>query len=296
MADTPQLTAFRRVLVGIDGGPGGRDAIALARLLVATDGQVTLAHVHDGEEAPARGSNLSYDAVQLQDSRRLLDDERVAADLASDTVAIASPTVAGGLHRVVAERDADLLVVGSCRRGVLGRVTLGDDARASLRGANCVVAIAPQGYAGDPHPVRVIGVGYDGGHESEAALKLARAIARQRDASVRVTTVVTPPSVGYGAPLGIEFIEDDARQRLEALDGVDGQVTFGGAARELVAFADEVDLLVVGSHSRGLWGRAIFGSTSQHLARLARSPLLVVPHDVALHEFEVADPATGASA
>jgi hypothetical protein len=37
--------------------------------------------------------------------------------------------------------------VGSSRHGVLGRVLMGDDARASLNGAPCAVAAAPLGYA-----------------------------------------------------------------------------------------------------------------------------------------------------
>lgn len=287
MPGTSKPIAFRKIIVGVDGGPGGRDAIALARQLIDDGGQLTLAHVHDGEEVPARGSNLSYDAVQLADSRRLLDDERAAAGLSGGAVTIASPSVGRGLHTLAAEADADMIVVGSCRRGLLGRVTFGDDARDSLRGADRVVAVAPQGYASAAHTVRVIGVGYDSSDESEAALELARAIAARHRASVRVLTVVTPPLVGYGAPLGIEFAEDDAHERLAALNDVDGHVSIGVAGRELGQFAAEVDLLVVGSHGHGRFGRALSGSTSEHLARIAECPLLVVPQAVVEHGLEV---------
>ena len=37
---------FKNVLVGVDGRPNGRDAIALASQLADPDGKLTLAHVH----------------------------------------------------------------------------------------------------------------------------------------------------------------------------------------------------------------------------------------------------------
>jgi len=39
---------FVKVLVGVDGLQGGRDAVALARILVPADGEITLAHVYGG--------------------------------------------------------------------------------------------------------------------------------------------------------------------------------------------------------------------------------------------------------
>ena len=46
---------FRQVIVGVDGGPTGRDAIAVAKLLVADDARLVLAHVH--ELTPFRGAS-----------------------------------------------------------------------------------------------------------------------------------------------------------------------------------------------------------------------------------------------
>ena len=39
---------FGKVLVGVDGQFGGRDAIALAQQLMAQDGQLVLAHARPG--------------------------------------------------------------------------------------------------------------------------------------------------------------------------------------------------------------------------------------------------------
>jgi nucleotide-binding universal stress UspA family protein len=46
---------FRRVLVGVDGHPNGRDAIALAKLLAAPDGVITLAHIYGQDLLIERG-------------------------------------------------------------------------------------------------------------------------------------------------------------------------------------------------------------------------------------------------
>ena len=40
---------FKNVLVGIDGRPNGRDAIALASRLLDDDGKMALAHVHSAD-------------------------------------------------------------------------------------------------------------------------------------------------------------------------------------------------------------------------------------------------------
>ena len=40
---------FEQIVVGVDGREGGRDAVALAKLLVAADGELTLVHVVPGD-------------------------------------------------------------------------------------------------------------------------------------------------------------------------------------------------------------------------------------------------------
>ena len=61
------------------------------------------------------------------------------------------------------------------------------------------------------------------------------------------------------------------------MEGVDGKVVIGIAGEELAAFGAGVDLLVVGSRGYGPLKRLILGSTSEHLASHARSPVLVLP-------------------
>ena len=43
---------FKHIIVGVDGREGGRDAVALARLLVAVGGKLTLAYVSRAMRTP----------------------------------------------------------------------------------------------------------------------------------------------------------------------------------------------------------------------------------------------------
>jgi nucleotide-binding universal stress UspA family protein len=126
---------FKNVLVGVDGKANGRDAIALASELVDPDGKLTLVHVHRDE------------AAEREYSHKLLEEERTRAAVNAGLISVAASSPGSGLHQQAQESDADLLVVGSCSHGVLGRVLLGDDSRAAMDGAPCTVAIAIHGYA-----------------------------------------------------------------------------------------------------------------------------------------------------
>ncbi len=139
---------FRNVLVGVDGRPSGRDVIALAAALTDPDGKLTLVHVHRGEVAE-----------ELKDSEELLERERIEAGVRAELVGVVSTSPGPGLHQQAEKQGADLLVVGSCRRGAIGRVMLGDDMRAAMDGAPCAVAIAFHGYAEHLRPIAKAGVG-----------------------------------------------------------------------------------------------------------------------------------------
>jgi len=259
---------FRRVMVGVDGRPSGRDAIALARLLVAPRGRLTLAHVHARDAAGAQ---------------RLLEQERDATEVDADLLALAAGSVGRGLHDGAEAMHADLLVVGSCSRGFVGRVLVGNDTRAALNGAPCAVAVAPLRYAGDLGALATVGVGYDGSPESEAALVLARALAARHGATLRALEVVAIPGTPWagfaGVALGaaLDDLVTGAREALSGLEGVAGEAVIGIAGEELAAFGERVDLLVVGSRAYGPMRRLMFGSTSEYLAGHARCPLVVLP-------------------
>jgi len=277
------MTMFENVLVGVDGRPGGRDAVALAARLVAPHGRVTLAHVRQGELDPVHAITPKLIAAEHASSTQLLERERAAGGVEAELESIVALSPGRALHEQAERQRADLVVVGSCSRGAFGRATLGDDTRGALDGAPCAVAIAARGFAENPAAIARIGVAYNGSRESEAALEAARTLAGPRTASIRAREVVSLPIYGVGLfsmPIvdSIDEVLERANRRLSSLQGVEANAVYGlVAGEELAAFGDELDLLIVGSRSYGPVKRLMLGSTSNYLERHAHCSLLVLP-------------------
>lgn len=267
---------FNNVLVGVDGHEGGRDAIALARVLKAEDGELTLAHVYHASYASSRAGD---DLAERERACHLLEEASEGAGITAALRWRASSSVGRGLHEIAEACEADLLVVGSSRRGLVGRILLGDDTRAALNGSPCALAVAPVDYCHKPIGMREIGVGYDASPESGHALSVARALAAERGTSLSAFRAIALPAqslppVDYAR--SIRHIVDDAREQIAALDGVEPHAAYGDPVEELTLYSASLDLLVVGSRGYGPIGRLVHGSTSQGLARTVRCPLLVL--------------------
>lgn len=275
---------FDKVLVGIDGRTGGHDAVALARRLAAPGGELTLAHVYGSATSAGRAGALAL-TLEVEATVQALEREPQQPALLADKAIVYESSVGRGLHRLAAERGSDLLVVGSCHRGLLGRVLLGDDASRVLNGTPCAVGIAPRGYAAAEDRSRLarIGVGYDESPESVRAIDVARALAARHGSTIKALALVSLGSIPKGEPIpddwpkvAGELVVEEAH-RLDQLDGVEGDADYGDAAEKLAAFSAELDLLIVGSRGYGPIGRLVNGSTSNYLARHAGCPLLALP-------------------
>lgn len=272
---------FNKVVVGVDGRQGGRDAVVLADKLLAAGGSLTFAHVFPDPAASAvRGYDESESAETVR-SRELLRTVSEEARIPAHLRWIGADSPGRGLHVLAESLRADLLVVGSTRRGYLGRVLIGDDTREALNGAPCAVAIAPAGYAEQPGPIRAIGVGYDGSPDSQRAVTMARALAAEHGASVAALEVAWRPASQFtgrvaGDSARVADLVKQARNHASALGDIEGCGAYGQPAEELAQWSSSLDLLVVGSRGWGPVGRLIHGSTSQELARRARCPLLVL--------------------
>ena len=269
---------FKRVLVGVDGRAGGRDAIALAQQLVTSSNRLVLANVY-GRSALRGAAGAGSEA---EHAHHLLTCAREDHGLECRTMVRLDSSPGRGLHRLARHERADLLVVGCSHRGGLGRVVIGDDTLAALNGAPCAVAIAPRGYVFANPTWRVIGVGDDGSPESACALAAACELADMHHAEARVLSVVplqgVPPASVEPTDWTSETMEAMRieRSRLQSVPGATGEVVFGDPAQELARLAHAVDLLVVGSRGQGPLGRLVNGSVSAHLARHSACPLLVV--------------------
>ena len=289
---------FKQIVVGVDGGTGGRDAVALAKLLLAAGGELTLGHVIPNDDNAYGGAGSAYEAPDRERAEALLETVRKEAGVEAHLRWRASSSVGRGLHELCEMTGADLMAVGSSRRGLLGRVFIGDDTSAALNGAPCSIAIAPTDYSQQPGVIRKIGVGYDGSPESEHALSVARMLADASGARLSALESVALPSDAFLGPGAVdntpERLLEDARRRIAALGDVEPHAAYGQPAEELAQYSESLDLLIIGSRGYGPIGRLIHGSTSQQLAHSARCPLLVLAHAApAIDTDQASEPRSG---
>jgi nucleotide-binding universal stress UspA family protein len=272
---------FTRIVVGVDEHEGGRDAIALARRLLSDGGQLVLTNVHAGDariyRAPSGHEEATGHARALELLEAMCREDGIEAWVES----ITASSVSRGLHALAVDARADLIVVGSSRHHLLGRVFMGDDTQATLDSAPCAVAIAPAGYATVGGPIRTVGLAYNGTPESDHALRLSRKLAHELGARLSACEAVSIPlAATTPGPLPLEDAVDTlqarARDQLVALGDVEPQVVYGPPATELTAYSRSVDLLVVGSRCHGALGRMLYGSMAHTLARTSHCPLLVL--------------------
>jgi nucleotide-binding universal stress UspA family protein len=285
---------LRQIVVGVNGKSEGRDAAALAGALhLATGADALLVAVlSDPLILPLAGANwkelhMTAETKLAETRDALVPDARVAIET--------DVSIARALGRVAARERADLIVVGSSSDADAGRVAIGKRTRQLIGDAQSSLAVAPRGLAegGTPRIAR-IGVGYDGGPESEAALALASAIARGSGAVLAVRAVVEDmlPAFGLVGPGSAQLIgewdslvasnvETLRARAAEAARDTAAEATVevqtGHSSEALLEFSKELDLIVVGSRRWGTVARLILGSTGEALVRGAACPIIIVP-------------------
>jgi nucleotide-binding universal stress UspA family protein len=269
---------FQKILIGYDERERGREATALAETLRDTHtGALVLTAVSPSAPLPD-GRYVGPQDMELlrEQAEELL---LVARDALPDRDrvsirAIPSDSAARVLAEVADAERADLVVVGSSRRGALGRLLPGTTAERLLHDAPCPVAVAPPGYSGGD--LRRIGVAYDGSPEADAALRAAESFARERCVALTVYCVVEPPSprATERARDLLQGAIDDGPPRIRA----EWLVFHGVFAKEIACRAyGAVDLLFVGSDGYGPLRHALLGNVSGALVRAAGCPVVVTP-------------------
>ncbi len=288
---------YTDIIIGFDGSPAGRDALALGRRLALTTGaSTTVVCVHPYQ--PLTADVTADAAVELswrKGAERTLDEARRTMDDVPDvrfrTKAETSP--ARALREAAIEVAAAVIVVGSTHRKGLARV-MGTTADRIIRAAPCAIAVAPVGYADrvERSGLGVVGAAVDGGSETERVARVAARIARGARARLRLLVVVEhdgaapSPRGRLGSPLrtAVRRAADRVLDRAAAAAGPDADVqrriVEGPPATMLVAEANDLDLLVVGSRARGPLRRVILGTVGGAVLRDAACPVLAIPRGV----------------
>lgn len=278
------------ILVGVDGRPGGDDALALARRLSQLDdGDVIVTsvtetaggqglHTSPNDEAAARHA--------LARARSHVGEEANVTFRDSE-----APTPGAGLIGLARDVGADVIVVGASHRATVGRVLGGSVLSELLRG-DVPVAVAPKGFAQEPPRAwRVVAVAVDDSDASDAAVRAAAALTKAvEEPPGEIDIVAVDPRPLLETFPDAEPVEpqDDRRARFDAVIAraadmlpADVQVrqthAYGPPEQALADVSRARDILVCGAHGRGTLGRLLFGSVSEALAARAGCPLLIVP-------------------
>jgi nucleotide-binding universal stress UspA family protein len=282
---------LRKVLVGVDGTPSGRDAVVLARRLTAgDDADLVLVGAYTDPLLPFP-PGLRRDTRLGRDVERLLLTVRDELAPSARTHVKADLSPGRALCHVIPDEHADLLVLGSSRRVADGYAGVGRTGRQALHGAGCAIALAARGIAAD-FALRRIVVGVDRSPEADAALTLARSLAAAAGARLTAVSVVDDRLPATMAPAGmaVELAQWDElvgthreqTERLlaelaERMPALETELRVGEPAEELAAAAGGADLLVVGSRRWGPFARLVVGSTGEELVREAPCSLMLVP-------------------
>jgi nucleotide-binding universal stress UspA family protein len=291
---------FRHLLVPLDGAELAASVLPLARILaLSTGAELTLVTVLPADIEPAwtRGS-----ADYLQEVAAPM---RAAGVVVHTTIRLGEPAAA--ILELVAECEADLVVMATHGRSGLGRAVLGSVADQVLRsGPVPVLLLHPNQHRTEA--LRTVLVPVDGTPGAAMVLATAVPLARSSGAKLVLVRATVPlplwlyePTLGLNTgPLIDPMWNEDARLAAEAYaEGLAarlrraglaaaGQGISGlpGAAIVAAAEAADADLIVMSTHGRGGPLRSILGSVANEVVRQSRRPVLLVRRTPTSHEVE----------
>jgi nucleotide-binding universal stress UspA family protein len=277
---------FDRIIVGIDGYDGGRDALSFARTL--QPGGLRLISAYPATVTPVPGSDRSFDELLRDDAVRRLEAARFEAGVSAELKDVADTSPARALQREAEAYDADLVVVGSSHCGPVGRVLIGDVSRGVLHGAPCPAAVVPHRFRATSGSLRTVLVAFDGSAESREALHLAARLRDELAGKLLLVQAIGAVSGFNASPLLVGWDRIIARERADAEEGLreavaevggDAQhrIVGGSGGPALVHVSKEADVVVTGSRGWGTLRRVGMGSTSDYLVHHATCPVIVVP-------------------
>ncbi len=300
------MPTFTRVLCPIDFSESSARAIRYADAIAGWYGAtLCVQHVYVPLVVPVPGLPEAVEVLDDDTRERLGEQARAfVADLGCTptTIVVDSGRPDEEILARAARRDADLVVMGTHGESGFRHLLLGSVTEKVLRQLACPVLTVP------PHvevpsrgvPFLRIVVGVDFSDWSASALALALSLAAPVQATVIAVHTVEWPWPEPPAPSFDElpaaqaqalqeyrrYVTDRASHRLEALLAdrtpaavrVETVIAHGKPHVELLRVAEErgADLVALGVHGRGTIDQAVFGSTTNHVVRHARCPVLTV--------------------
>ena len=298
------MAEIKRILCPVDFSDTSRHALehafAFARWYQA---RVTVLHALQVPlpVAPATGVPVDVSALPpfrpddvAEDARRFSRETTGADPNATDVVVVEGSPVREIL-RQAEHMPADLLVMGTHGRGGFEALFLGSVTEKVLRSTHVPVLTVP------PAVERVESVVYktilcpiEFSDPSTRALEYALTLAEETGARLIllhvVEQLVDAPYLGELSPFSVQVyqrhLEDDARTRLRSAVPEEARVwctpeehVLSGKAYRVIrdmAQQAKAEVIVMGVHGKGALNRRLFGSTTHHVIREARCPVLTL--------------------
>ena len=296
------MITIRTILCPFDGSEFSRraldQAVVLGRWYKAG---ITLLHVHADQPVSAEAAWSEALAPDAAVHKRLVawladagEPARAAGVGVDARVVDGRPKVE--ILRAAKELPADLLVMGTHGRSGFDRLVLGSVTEKVLRHAPCPVftvserTVAP--HSPERPPFESIVCPTDFSPSSQRAIEYSLSLAKESYGRLTFVHALEFPQEedvtlarfdlgGYYAAL-----EQAAREQIKSILPVGARhwcrpehvVARGKAYRVILETAQQraADLIVIGIHGRNPVDLALFGSTTHHVVRAARCPVLVI--------------------
>ncbi len=290
------MTPFRTIVFAADFSANSRDAFRVACSVAAKNShRLIVLHVVEPDWVakapeylgPEANPTFSTEGFHEFLKRRL--GELYAPNVPIEVdYRICEGQAAMEIVRTADEIGGEMIAMGTHGRTGLNRLLAGSVATAVLSKAHCpVLALRSDKRPHTAENMKVILHPTDFSPASEAALSVARALARDFGARLKVLHILPfdiYPEARFAAeldPWDSKHTLDAIRQRLDGPDlkyPVETQLSRGFEVEEILGVAQELgsDLIVMGTHGRTGLSRLLMGSTAQSVLTRAECPVLVV--------------------
>jgi nucleotide-binding universal stress UspA family protein len=282
------------MVVGVDGSVASNAAVCwAAREAAMRHIPLTLVHMVDADVPmwPQMPLSAGVAVWQEDEGRQVLAQAvKIAEDVLKSDPRIAikselrcSPPVP---TLVDLSEEAEMLVVGSNGRGVVGRVLLGSVSSGVVQRARCPVAVIRDEDPSMPRPEEAtVVVGIDGSPASELATAIAFDEASRRGVELVALHAWSDIEIFEVPGLDWSAVKSEAERSLaERLAGwgerypdvtVHRLVVCDRPARQLIEQSKSAQLVVLGSHGRGGFTGMLLGSVSNAVVHSIRTPVIV---------------------
>jgi nucleotide-binding universal stress UspA family protein len=273
---------IQNILVPVDFSPPSKLAvdhgISLARKCRA---KLTLLHVVESS-----ATKDLQDQVLRSLSSLVASEDQDDLDLA---IVMKSGKIEEHIFKTIHEQKADLVVMGTHGRGLLGRWFIGSVTQGVLR--KVAVPILTVSHVARPSTFKRLMFATDFSLASLQAFSRVLELAQMMAADVVVFHALQPMNVNFGGnemaqPLDEQDFED-ARRRLAEYETegarwkvkVETMLVEGRAAKEVLKAAEDndIDAIVLAVQRKGLLERTFLGTSAEMIIRDAHLPVLSIP-------------------